>query len=36
MTTLEDIEANQKEIIKRLMEIKDLLTYPDGISRKVS
>lgn len=30
MTKLEDIEENQMEILRRLIEIKDLLTTPEG------
>ena len=30
LSLLEDIEADQIEIVKRLMEIKDLMTNPDG------
>jgi len=34
MKNLEDIEENQMEILRRLMEIKDLLTTPEGKLRE--
>ena len=34
MAKLDDIEANQMEIINRLIELKDLLTNPDGSLKK--